>query len=42
VFDSTHAGRLDGLRQQLEDRGYQATLRTAQPPTLVIELDMTK
>jgi type II secretion system protein L len=42
VFDSTHAGRIDGLRQQLQDRGYQATVRAAEPPTLAIELDMTK
>jgi type II secretion system protein L len=42
VFDSVQAGRLDGLRQQLQDRGYQVTLRTTQPPALIIELDMTK
>ncbi|MBI4997161.1 MAG: hypothetical protein HZA64_05675 [Rhodocyclales bacterium] len=42
VLDAAQAGRIDGLRQQLQDRGYQATLREAQPPTLVIELDVTR
>jgi type II secretion system protein L len=42
VFDSAHAGRMEGFLQQLQDRGYRATLRAAQPPTLVIELDMSK
>lgn len=42
VFDSAQASRIDGLRQQLQDRGYQATVLAAEPPTLAIELDMTK
>lgn len=42
VFDSAQTGRIDGLRQQLQDRGYEATVRTAEPPTLVIELDKTR
>lgn len=42
VFDSGLAGRIEGLRRQLQDRGYQATLRSVQPPVLIIELEMTK
>ncbi|MBI4997759.1 MAG: hypothetical protein HZC22_12885 [Rhodocyclales bacterium] len=42
VFDAAQSGRIDGLRQQLQDRGYQVTLREAQPPTLIIEQDTTK
>jgi general secretion pathway protein L len=42
TFDAAYAERVEGLRQQLQDRGYQATLRSGQPPVLVIELDMTK
>jgi type II secretion system protein L len=42
VFDAPQSGRIEGLRQQLQDRGYQATVLAAEPPTLAIELDMTK
>jgi type II secretory pathway component PulL len=42
VFDAAQSGRIDGLRQQLQDRGFQVTLREAQPPTLIIEQDTTK
>jgi type II secretion system protein L len=42
VFDAAQSGRIEGLRQQLHDRGYQVTIRSVQPPALVIELDMTK
>lgn len=42
VLDAAQSGRIEGLRQQLHDRGYQATIRSTQPPVLVIELDMTK
>lgn len=44
VLEQAHAGRIDSLRQQLQDRGYRATVRPTPQnlPSLVVELDMTK
>jgi general secretion pathway protein L len=44
VLEPAHAGHIESLRRQLQDRGYQTTARTTpqNPPSLVIELDMTK